>query len=80
VYNGLLETGRQRSLGRAEDLPLPEFRREASTRDAARAGVLAPGSHADQVVRTVVENFVGDDSRGARTRGTDPDAPTGGTS
>ena len=35
-----------------------QFVPEAGTRAAARAGIVPPGSEAEQVVRTVVENFV----------------------
>ncbi|MCU7726046.1 hypothetical protein ODJ79_20165 [Actinoplanes sp. KI2] len=37
---------------------MPEFRPEASTLAAARAGVLTPGSEASQVVDAVVADFV----------------------
>ena len=37
---------------------MPEFRPEASTLAAARAGVLTPGSEASRVVDAVVADFV----------------------
>lgn len=55
---GGVHNARQRMATRALVTETPEFVPEPSTREAAREGVLRAGSEAEQVVRSVVDDFV----------------------
>jgi phospholipase C len=67
VHNAQRQIARQPTadwtLERAEALRMPAFVPDPDTHQAAQEGVLRPGSQADQVVQTVVDDFTREDPR-----------------